>query len=135
MDYEIVNKKRVLRIIQTLDCSRNEKYEFKHTCILDLLEVFFCFWFVVEDLRVRFKIAMVNHFPFLFRFHFAKLIFENLFTLVRERYERVNTHVCKIRLGGKEANCNFCLFSRSLSFLVFCFFRVPFLWQNIKFRK
>lgn len=56
MDYEIVNKKRVLRIIQTLDCSRNEKYEFKHTIFMHIgsfRTVFFFLiqlGFVVEDL-------------------------------------------------------------------------------------
>lgn len=139
MDYEIVNKKRVLQIIQTLDCSEMKKYEFKtqFSCILDLLEEFFgCGWGFVR--RMRFKIAMVNHFPFLFRFHFAKINLRK-FMHIRGRYmnERVNTHLYMHSKSGwvERKRIAISVYSVALCRFSFRFFRVPFLWRNIKFRK
>lgn len=87
---------------------------------------------------MRFKIAMVNHFPFFcFAFISAKINLRK-FIHIRERYERVNTHIVYAKSGWVErkriAICNFCLFSRSLSFLVLLF-RVPYFVAKHKIPK
>lgn len=80
MDYEIVNKKSEYKHLIVPKNMKNMNLNSQYWILQKSFST------AVEDLR--FKIAMVNHFSFLFR---QKLIFENLFAL--EQREHAHTFI------------------------------------------